>query len=197
MDWKKILGSTVVVAAIGGAYTLGRDHKSDHINELNEKIASYEKSNSWKLPETLNHLNSISNELNSKIKLDRENSDLKKSINLLEKYKAELENKLQNLEIINIDTVSKNKELNSAIKKILSENNEFLINVHESKDVVKNHITIGVEAVYGSFARVNINNNGENLNVGNRRSYSFQGMVCNITLKKIYRDGAEFSFLCD
>ena len=202
MDWKKILGNILGIATLGtvliaGGYTLGRDYKSDHLNELNEKISSYEKSNSWKLPETLKNLNSLSDELSSKIELDQENKKLKKSIDILEKEGIELKSKFHNLEKININTLEKNKELNSVIKKISNENKEFVIKVNESVDLIKNHITLGVEAIYGSSVKVNVNNNGDYLNVGNRKSYSFQGMVCDITLKKIYRDGAEFNFLCN
>lgn len=158
--------------------------RSDYIEQLKDRIDSYEKSAEWQLPETVKKLNVVATNL--ELTLD-ERDRLNKA-----------EQKLGELSAENIDMKEKlNKktaELMEAIRMIdtlTAKEDSFNLFVGESHSLIKNEVVIGLKHLLpnrGSFLFKNLD---LDLYVGEYKEYGFGNKKCKVLLSKVeYKTGS-------
>ncbi|WP_434766157.1 hypothetical protein [Pseudomonas triticicola] len=197
ITWGRIAGALVILIPL--VALLDQHYQSstqNHINDLNNQIKAYEKSSTWKLPETLKQLNSVSEKLDKQLQTQGDLVKLGNENDELEKNNYQLTQKLNTAQGENDDLRAISKQLTEQLKQALISPQEFVLTAGSSAELVKNHITFGVEDVYPTWVVGNINNENVRLNIGNYKSVKILDDTCTLRLSKISRPSAQFSYTC-
>lgn len=193
--------SIAVLTALGslayGSAQLLLASTQNHINDLNNQIKSYEKSSSWKLPETLNQLNSVSSKIQKQLATNEEFSKLKaENIELTAKQES-LATQLRTAAQQNQALTAKNISISRELKILLAQAEKLELAEGESAPLIKNKITLGIANVFSNSVHGSVGNKSFALDIGKSRDISFMDVNCSLTLTKIIRPKARFEFLCD
>lgn len=197
ITWGRIAGALVILIPLGVG--LDQHHQSstqNHINDLNNQIKAYEKSSTWKLPETLKQLNSVSEKLDKQLQAQDDLAKLGKENDELEKNNYQLTQKLNAAQGENDDLRATSELLTVQLKQALITPQELVLTAGSSAELVKNHVTFGVEEVYPTWVVGNINNETVRLSIGNYKPVKFLDDTCTLRLTKISRPSAQFSYTC-
>ncbi|MEN4688815.1 hypothetical protein [Pantoea agglomerans] len=173
-QWALAIVVTILVATHGGIWVL----RESRISDLEKEISTYKQSNEWKLPETLNKINSASEKL---------------SLNIDQK------NKLTRLEAESKESLIKNKELgdkleeaklklnaaNQALTQLTTENKTFTVNRRDSHQIAGDLIYLSVNYVGSSNVMGIFDNKEYDLELGKSLPYSIGALNCKITLTKM------------
>jgi hypothetical protein len=167
--------------------------RGDRIDQLNHELEVVKGAKDWKLPETLNSLNELSEKVRLDIEARKKLETLGAENDILSK-----KNEALNLEIAKLN--ENNRELEVSVKKSLINNQVFEIDKGGAAELIKNSVFVGLKDVYSSWVTININNESSRLEVGNNKEISYANQKCFLTLKSIkYISAVEkagFSFGC-
>lgn len=153
--------------------------RSDYLDDLKHQIETYEKSEKWKLSETLNKINTASEKMSLTI-------DQRNRLNSNEITLKELTAK--NIEISKELVITKNKisGLESTIKKINSIPETIELSTGGSHPIFQNALFIGLTRVNTKTqAEFNLDNKHISLDLGVTHPYTFIGKTCVVTLTDI------------
>lgn len=185
----------IVTAAAGFIYLTLNINKA-HIEALESEIKTYEKSNTWKLPETLKQLNKVSDKLLNQIDTQDNISRIKiENLELSTKQK-DLEAALSSATLERDQLQKKVDSLSSELRASLLKSFTFQISEGESMELVKNRVTLGLSTVYSSSVSSNVNNDNLSLDIGGNTKISYMNHSCTLTLTKVVRPSATFTFTC-
>ncbi|WP_329906121.1 hypothetical protein [Serratia quinivorans] len=153
--------------------------RSDYIDDLKSRIDAYEKSEKWKLPETLNKINTASEKMSLTI-------DQRNRLNSNEITLTELTAK--NIEISKELAITKNKlsGLESTMKTINSAPETIELSTGGSHPIFRNALFIGLTRINTKTqAEFNLDNKPISLDLGVTHPYTFIGKTCVVTLTNI------------
>lgn len=182
------------VAVAGATWAI----RADVLADREKQIESYEKAESWKAPEVIKKLDSISLKLHEQM-LEKEAVDKLKVENL------ELENGTKNL---NAQLSVSAQELDKAkasiilqkktIENLMAKGVEFTLRPGQSRDLVPNQLSLGYisSSKITGDVRVNVNNERVTLDVGQRLAFNNLSLKCSLLLAEIGENQASFKFVC-
>ncbi|AVH39522.1 hypothetical protein AL532_25990 [Pseudomonas monteilii] len=173
-----------------------KNSTENHINDLKNQIDSYEKSSSWKLPETLKQLSSVSAKLEKQIQAQADLEKLKLENEKLEKINKELTKKLDTATEESGTLRTQISTLSDQLRETLITPQELALSNGTSAYLVKNKIALGVETIYPTWVTGYINNDYISLNIGNLKSINVMNNTCTLRLTKIVPPSAYFSYTC-
>ncbi len=141
--------------------------RSDYLDDLKHQIDIYEKSEKWKLPDTLNKINAASEKMSLTIdERNKLNSD-KITLTVLAAKNIEISKELEG-------TKNKLAEFESSLKNINSTPETFELNIGESHPIFRNTLFIGLTRVNTQTqAQFNLNNEPISLDLGVIHPYTF------------------------
>jgi len=170
--------------------------RKDYVDDLKNQITTLNQSNSWKLPDTLKQLNSISKKLDSQLTSQEDNN------RLLEKHRILLD---KNSELTR-ESADQKEQISSLMAELtvaqdqlsqaLAPPQEFTLSRGTSAELAKNTVTLGVSGVYDDWISGNINNESISLNIGNHKFINSFGKPCTLHLIKITPPTAHFKYVC-
>ncbi|MDR6713497.1 putative nuclease with TOPRIM domain [Pseudomonas hunanensis] len=198
ITWPVVLTVTPLLAgAAAGFIYLTLSINKAHIEALENEIKTYEKSEKWKLPDTLSQLNKASEKLSSQLETQENISRIKIENLALTTKQRELEtalstaseerNRLQD----KVDLLS--KELRASLLKPFS----FQLTEGDSMELVKSRVNLGLSSVFTSSVSSNLNNEPIRLVIGGSTKVNYMNNSCTLTLKKVASPLASFTFYCD
>lgn len=173
-----------------------KNSTDNYINDLKNQIETYEKSNSWKLPETLKQLNSASEKLDKQLQSQADIAKLMIDKEELEKTNSQLKKTFNSLSEENGSLRIQVSSLTNRLREVLITPKELVLTRGTSTFLVKNEIALGVESVYPTWVTGHINNGSFSLYVGNQKSIEVMNETCNLTLTKISPPSAYFNYTC-
>lgn len=181
---------TVIVSICTTAVTVGTITatsvwyvRSGYIEQLNDRLSVYEKSSSWKLPDTLERLNKASKKLELTL-------DERASLQNKEREVIELNSKNADLIKELNEKSDKLAESNKMLATLTSEEDTFTLSVGESHPLIKNEIVIALKSVLPSKGYFSFMNYDVDLDVGNYKEYGFGNNKCKVFLSKVnYKAG--------
>lgn len=153
--------------------------RSDYLDDLKHQIDIYEKSEKWKLPDTLNKINAASEKMS--LTIDERNRLNNNKITLTELT-------AKNIEISKELERTKNKlsEFESSIKNINYTPETIELGIGESHPIFRNLLFIGLTAVKTQTqAEFNLDNKPISLDLGVIHPYKFMGKTCVITMTDV------------
>lgn len=191
-------GATLLVLIPLGAFLEQHYQNSteNHINDLNNQIKAYEKSNKWKLPETLKQLNLVSEKLDKQLQSQDDFAKLGNEVSELKKNNSQLTQDFKKAQSENVSLQARTKQLTDQLNQALITPRQIDLTGGSSAELVKNHITFGLEEVYSTWIAGNINNETIRLNVGNYKLVEVLDKTCTLRLTKISGPAAQFSYTC-
>ena len=155
--------------------------RSDYLDDLKHQIDAYEKSEKWKLPDTLNKINVASEKM---------------SLTIDER------NRLNSNKITLTELVAKNKlsAFEFSIKNINSTSETIELKTGESHPIFRNALFIGLTSVKTQTqAEFNLNNESISLDLGVIHPYTFLEKKCVVTMTDInyIKDIVKISNTCN
>lgn len=182
---KRILsigGITLLLAIFTALGTWFWNLRTSQIEDLQNQITTYEKSEKWKLPETLEKINLASQKIELNLTQRNRLEFLEKNIIELTTSNSELGKTLEETQ----EKLQKNTE---ALNKVAMKNDEFLIERSSSHPLVNNNIYISVKSVGLDYVSGLIDNHEYRIDVGQSVQYHFGTIICNVVATKVsYRD---------
>ncbi|ECD9502209.1 hypothetical protein FNO08_14415 [Salmonella enterica subsp. diarizonae] len=167
--------------------------RSDYLDDLKHQIDAYEKSEKWKLPDTLNKINAASEKMS--LTIDERNRLNSNKITLTELV-------AKNIEISKELEITKNKlsALEFSIKNINSTSETIELKTGESHPIFRNALFIGLTSVKTQTqAEFNLNNESISLDLGVIHPYTFLEKKCVVTMTNInyIKDIVKISNTCN
>lgn len=167
--------------------------RSDYLDDLKHQIDIYEKSEKWKLPDTLNKINAASEKM--RLTIDERNilnSD-KITLKVLAAKNIEISKELEG-------TKKKLAEFESSLKNINSTPDTFELSIGESHPIFRNALFIGLTRVNTQTqAQFNLNNEPISLDLGVIHPYTFLEKKCVLTMTDVnyVKDIVKISNACN
>lgn len=153
--------------------------RSDYLDDLKHQIETYEKSEKWKLPDTLNKINTASEKMSLTI-------DERNRLNSNEITLTELAAK--NIEVSKELERTKNRlsGFESTIKNINSTPETIELSTGGSHPIFRNALFIGLTRITTQTqAEFNLDNEPISLDLGVIHPYTFMGKTCVVTMTDI------------
>lgn len=179
---------SAILTLIGGAIW---SIQSSQINDLKDKVDTYEKSENWKLPETLRNINTASNKLS--LNIDERNSfeKLKLEKTTLSENNSKLEKDIKNIR-------EELEKSNEALNAIVLKNDIFSLGYAQSIPLVNNDKYLSVASIYPNFIALVFDEQNSTLDVGKSVHYKVGTVDCKVVLTSIApgRDTATFTRSC-
>lgn len=180
--WISSIAATLTL--IGGAIW---SIQSSQINSLKDQLNTYEKSENWKLPETLKNINSAANKLT--LDIDERNSfnRLKADKEILTKNNSKLERELKAIQ----------EELNitkNTLSAIALKNDTFSLGHAQSLPLINNDKYLSVVSIYPNFISLVFDEGDYTLDVGKSLHYKVGSTECKVVLTSIAPDRATATF---
>lgn len=167
--------------------------RSDYLDDLKHQIDIYEKSEKWKLPDTLNKINAASEKMSLTIdERNKLNSD-KITLTVLAAKNIEISKELEG-------TKNKLAEFESSLKNINSTPETFELSIGESHPIFRNTLFIGLTRVNTQTqAQFNLNNEPISLDLGVIHPYTFLEKKCVLTMTNVnyVKDIVKISNACN
>ena len=183
-------GATTALAAIVGttAYVTWEVRK-DYVDDLKRQVETYEKSNTWKLPETLSSIKLASDQLVLNMTERNELTELRKGKESLTAQVKQLKDQF--------DTAS--------AKLILAESELAQISIPstvidliegESKFIIENSVNLALRSAMTSQSYIRLANKDRVISLGETIEYQAGAKICKLTLLKGGSSGAKFQNAC-
>lgn len=191
----------VVAAAtiIGMTATATWNIRNDRLEELNEKVASYENAEEWNIPKVIKDLEVAANYLSNEIIGVLDN---KKIADLLIKSEEEREILILNYEELSNKNSELQKKLdnrNEFIAKMFSDASEFNLKVNKSKKYFGSSVVIALNdasSILGN-ASITVNNRSYDAKVGSIIDITTEVKSCKLVMNEFIKHSeVNFSFLC-
>ncbi len=187
---KLLWGSiTVLAVLLSTASVVTWEIRKDVIESLKQQIEAYEKSQNWKLPETLEEIRKASKQLTLQLKDKQELEKLRVQVD-------DLSAKNQSTQIELKETQTKLTEATDTLSKLILKAQTVDLTEGETADLIENKETIGIQSVYPSRAVVTLFNSTKFLNIGDSVTYKFSNKECQVTLTKIHAKVVTFKHGC-
>lgn len=197
ITWK-VLGSILgfLASVIGVTSYATWEVRKDYIEDLKNQVAVFNQSESWKLPDTLRKLNSVSDKLQSQLSYEERIKQLQLSLT-----SAEL--KVTKLEAEVGITTSKNKELGEKLvslqqdlKKSVAPDIRFTLAEGQSYELARNQTVFGLSSIFSSSVRGSINDKDVSISLAGTTPISINDQTCTLRLIQSTLSQAVFSFVC-
>ncbi|EJF9112483.1 hypothetical protein M9E57_001267 [Salmonella enterica] len=189
--WNPKYVTGLFLTTIGGLWTFFDYTYYETINDLNNQISAYEKSNEWKLPETLLKINKSVESLNLRI-------DERNRLNYLELENDKL--KLENKDIRSkmMKTEAALNSANEYLQTVVSKHDDFILKRGKSYALTENNLYISAQNVYSTTVEGQFDNEPYTLELGKSKDFSVGNLTCKVVLTSIaYMDNeASFSKSC-
>ncbi|MGR3993780.1 hypothetical protein [Pseudomonas sp. 1121_17] len=209
MGWPQWLTSEKVIGCVlallvPGAYTLayqiqqGRIEDRDKtIEARNKEIDSLTTAKTWDVPNTINRLTDISKTLQKQFASIEELKALRSQNELLNSKIASIV-KEDNEKGIKLQALSeKNQNLEKSLAKAIVSDEVVDIRQGEAKQLIKNHLVLGVESVYPTSGIYGVLGKEQvAMKVGETKEFGALGKDCRLTLTSTAYPRASFSFVC-
>lgn len=143
ITWKVLASILGVIGTVGGAIVyITWEIRKDYIEDLKSQIAVYTQAESWKLPDTLKKLNSVSEKLQSQLSASDEIKKLKLQITASELEQAKA--KIAAAEAIEkSESLSKSvSTLKQELRKGLSESTQFTLRRAKQPNLLKTELDL-------------------------------------------------------
>lgn len=197
VTWKVLWSTLVALATVAGVIVyITWEIRKDYIDDLKNQIAVYSQAESWKLPDTLKKLNSVSELLQSQLSTADEIKKLK-----LEISDEATKNKVLTIELAKTNAV--NAELNTSIvalkndlSKAVAETHQFSLKEGQTIELAKNQMTFGVTTVVSSWAMGYLNNDRVEIKLAGALPVKLSVGTCFLRLIEGTATVATFSFTC-
>ena len=187
---KQLWGAVTAIAVLlSVTAAITWEIRKDYIDDLKRQLETYEKSGTWKLPETLSEIRSASQLLTLQLSEKQELDRLRKLESSLLAEKKQLEATLK-------QTNEKLVEAQRTLESMTLKATTFELQAKHTASLVANNIFLGLKSIHPDYVSVTISNESHFLGVGESKSYSFGGKRCTVTLLKISPDRATFSHGC-
>ena len=200
---------TVLLACVGGGYTLGNSDRDETISNLNLTIKGYEKANDLQLKDLIDSIDDTSRNLKLNVSDQRELNELRLSLDKLKKQKL-LDDEIHLAEIeqlrVKIDAAQKmlieSQKRFSDILPIVEEKLPLKKNMLYARDtsieVIPNLFYLGVSVIYGSSVVLKDDGNRVEIEMGQTKIFNRYGTVCHVRLMSASsaRDEAVFDYGC-
>lgn len=180
--WISSIAATLTL--IGGAIW---SIQSSQINSLKDKVDTYEKSENWKLPETLRNINSAASKLS--LSIDERN--------LFNQLKIDKKNLSENNSILKKEIQGIQEELettNRALNTIVLKNDIFSLGTAQSFPLINNDKYLSVISIFPNFASLVFDEENHTLDVGKSLHYKVGTTDCKVVLTSIAPDRATVTF---
>ncbi|MCG6414254.1 hypothetical protein [Vibrio fluvialis] len=189
--------TTISIAALAGAYTLGRYDKADVIDSLEKQIKAYNDTNTLKLTELVTSLKHASETIAlnsqevSKLRTLEKNADFaQRQLNESNDHIDNLNNEIKGLQ-------SANEQLTSTLAKYQRNTNEFSISQGQSYELLPEGVFIGLSMAYRASASLTVNNKKVELDVGEYYELNAGEKLCTLVLlSSEMTHKANFKFIC-
>lgn len=183
ITWKVLASILGVIGTVGGAIVyITWEIRKDYIEDLKSQIAVYTQAESWKLPDTLKKLNSVSEKLQSQLSASDEIKKLKLQITASELEQAKA--KIAAAEAIEkSENLSKSvSTLKQELRKGLSESTQFTLREGQTAELVKNRVRFGMSSIGSGYIAGNVNNDRISLSLANSFPIMVNDEPCTISL---------------
>ena len=197
LTWKKVWSIAGFLATvIGVTIYLTWEIRKDYIEDLKNQIAVFNQSESWKLPDTLKKLNSVSEKLQSQLADAEELKKLRTEVSALEetnkKAATSLADATNKAEQLSVEVVS----LKTELRRSLTESSQFKLREGQTAELVKNQVVFGVSAVASGLVLGYLNNESVTLRIAGYLPVRFNDEICKLTLIQTENPVATVSFSC-
>ncbi|ULL06115.1 hypothetical protein JNO42_03645 [Pseudomonas putida] len=198
LTWKRAWTIiTYALVAAGVIVTVTWEIRKDYIENLKSEISALKETEKWKVPETIKHLNSISEKLDGQMSFKADYERLKLEEKDFESTKAKLAQELESSKRKINELQSSIYKLTNQIKDISTPPQEFSLQRGESIELLKNSVVLGIEAAYESLVLIRLNNDDtKKLYIGNNLIVTSGDKACTLTVKKLIDGSATFNFRC-
>jgi len=183
---------TVVGALVAATATVTWEVRKDAIEALKRQVEAYEKSSTWKLPETLVEIKKASETLTMQLSDRKELEALRSESAKGRTEHARLSEALAQSEAMLVAA-------NATLDKLVHKSNSVELTEGQSTALVENKIYLGVTIATSTSTHVTLENRSAFLNVGESKEYSFAGKSCQVTLLRVTEGAprrATFSYGC-
>jgi len=176
---KQLWGAiTVVAALIAATAAVTWEIRKDVVEALKRQVESYEKSTTWKLPETLAEMKRTSEALSIQLAERKELVALR-----VESAKAREE--VARLEAGLKESTGKLASAQSTLDNIIRKAESVELAEGQSAALVENTIFLGVRIVTSTSTHIVLADRNEAINVGESRAFTFGSKSCRVTLLRI------------
>lgn len=176
---KEILGYLTCIVSIAAAAAAGTWYiRADYMDELKNRIEVYEKSDHWKLPETLKKLNDAANNFSLNYDEKKRLVESEKQLKIVMAENTRISKELTSANIELLDT--KNK-----IALFVKENEEFTLKSGDSHPLFKNEVYVALKIVNYDSVSIILNNASDTMYVGESKEYNFQDIKCKLVVLKV------------
>lgn len=180
---------TALAALIGSTAYVTWEIRKDYLDDLKRQVEVYEKSNSWKLPETLSSIKQASDQFLLSSKEKTELSELRANANAIA---SKLKSLTSELETAKEKLVATEQQLAQfTIPAAIVELSEG-----DSKFIVENHVNLALKMSMRSEAYVRLANRDRPISLGETVEYQAGAKNCKLTLLKTDDKKAKFQNAC-
>ena len=200
---------TVLLACVGGGYTLGNSDRDETISNLNLTIKGYEKANDLQLKDLIDSIDDTSRNLKLNVSDQRELNELRLSLDKLKKQKlyddeihlAEIEQlrvKIDAAQKMLIESQKRFSDILPIVEEKLPLKKNMLYARDTSIEVIPNLFYLGVSVIYGSSVVLKDDGNRVEIEMGQTKIFNRYGTVCHVRLMSASsaRDEAVFDYGC-
>ena len=170
--------------------------RKDVIEDLERQIAAYAQSQTWKLPETITQLNTVSEKLQRQFSTQAEAEALKADNARLVKQGEVMSEQLSKLDAQLKSQAGRLHQLETEMQRSLSAVEQVTLKAGESVDIVKNQLFLGVSSIYSSSMMGRLNNESLHLDIGQSHSLDISGKKCSLLLSRVELKAVTFKFSC-
>ena len=180
---------TALAAILGTTAYVTWEIRKDYIDDLKRQIEAYEKSNKWKLPDTLTSIKLASDSLVL-------NANERKEFNELRKEAAPMREKINKL----------GSDLNVAMAKLALADLELAkisvpttiieLNEGDSKFIIENSVNLALLSALSTTSRIRLANIERSISLGETIEYRAGPKNCRLTLLKGTNSSAKFQSAC-
>ncbi|WP_146038501.1 MULTISPECIES: hypothetical protein [unclassified Pseudomonas] len=197
VTWK-VLWSIIgfLTTVVGATIYLTWEIRKDYIEDLKNQIAVYNQAESWKLPDTLKKLNTVSETLQSQLASAEEIKNLKTALAI-----SEAESKKSALKLV--EATTKAEELSAEVdslsyelRKSLGDTSQFKLREGQTAELVKNRLVFGVSSISSGIVWGYVNNDSVTIKIAGSQTVRVNNELCSITLIQTEYPTATISFSC-
>jgi predicted nuclease with TOPRIM domain len=169
---------TVVAALVVATSAVTWEIRKDVVDALKRQIESYEKSNNWKLPETITEIRKASEALTLQLNERKELEALRAETAKLREHNSRLEAALKT-------SSDKLATAEATLDNIIRKTDVIELSEGQSAALVENNVYLGVKNVARTYASVSLAERSEILDIGETKKYSFGAKACRVTLLRV------------
>ena len=209
LSWLRIisLAAGLITITGGAAWTIASNSYHDHIDMLNSKLSTYEKTDEWNFPKLLKSLNDTSISIKSNVQklvdyqsLQQEKNKLISELSTDKATISNLKDDINSLNEKNIALANNLKQKENYIKSLFSLNKTFTLEEHTKESLLENDLILGLTSVYNGSVTLSMNNKPHSLSSGQYVPYKYAENECKLILDKTdyfkATNTATFTFLC-